>query len=956
MALSFSPDRFTDSAVPVFKGHQEMETPELLDTMAAAFRTHNSVSSAVARGFRGYMDDPDYDPLDPAEIAGYEPFAMGAVSVGSREEMVAWKQGIDAQLRDRETLERSGAIGILSSVFAGALDPIFIASLGITGGAPSFVRTGLAGVAGEALTEIPLQATQEVRTVAESAINISAAGLLSGVAGSAIKGLSKSRYDDVLEAIQKDMTEPLVGDSAGSAKVGDVSFEDSGLADSAGAAKALKQTTPQLRVAQSDIQAAREGMEQLAESALFVKKHGKGIAAPDAVETRIKSWDGPYAVAVEEMDKLFLKYRSRQAKTGAILAVGVKDLFSKSAKMKHGQFRSQIGRAMRRNDEHEIPEVAAAAKVYREKIFEPMKKRAIEEGLLHADVSVATAASYLTRLYKIEKIIQNRGAAGGFDEILENWLRRQTHPDGSQLLDDTQISQAVSEIIDNITSTPVGLMHANVMPKAGPLKDRVLDIDDRLIEKYLEDDIQFIAGHYVRSMAPEIELAAKFGDKEMTSVMQRIDDEADILITKSESKSAKSRINIDRKNAKRDIAAVRDLLLGTYGQPRDPMSPWVRGFKGMRNYSYIRSLGGMTISAFPDIPRLIARQGFSGFSGGLRALGRAADLNKVGREVLKEWGIGLDMVTNSRARAIADIDLYTPMATSLERGLSSAASTFGVVSLMAPWNASMKQFAGLMTSNTLLKWSRQAQVGRLSKKNIRKMAQMGINPDMAGRIADQVGKKSVRDGIWLANVVEWKDKQAADVLRMAILKEVDTIIVTPGVAEKMLINHTEIGKTVLQFKSFAFAANTRIMISGLQQRDAQVLSGALLSIAMGELVYVTKSAYSGYDISDNKFTHLKEAIDRSGLFGIGGDVYNMANMASRGAINVGEPLSRYRSRGQVGNLAGPTFGLIDDGLRMVGAASDLELKGADKRAARRLLPYQSLFYLRALGQAVSDED
>ncbi len=40
---------------------------------------------------------------------------------------------------------------------------------------------------------------------------------------------------------------------------------------------------------------------------------------------------------------------------------------------------------------------------------------------------------------------------------------------------------------------------------------------------------------------------------------------------------------------------------------------------------------------------------------------------------------------------------------------------------------------------------------------------------------------------------------------------------------------------------------------------------------------------------------------------------------------------------------------------MDGAATNLELRRSDLRAARRLLPYQNLFYMRTLLNAAQDE-
>ena len=68
----------------------------------------------------------------------------------------------------------------------------------------------------------------------------------------------------------------------------------------------------------------------------------------------------------------------------------------------------EVGRALRRGDDHEIPEVAAAAREMRARILDPLKDRAEALGLLPEDVEVETAQSYFTRVWEVEQI-QARG-------------------------------------------------------------------------------------------------------------------------------------------------------------------------------------------------------------------------------------------------------------------------------------------------------------------------------------------------------------------------------------------------------------------------------------------------------------------------------------------------------------------------------------------------------------------
>ena len=61
---------------------------------------------------------------------------------------------------------------------------------------------------------------------------------------------------------------------------------------------------------------------------------------------------------------------------------------------------------------------------------------------------------------------------------------------------------------------------------------------------------------------------------------------------------------------------MRDRLRGTYRTPEDPNTFFIRAGRTLRDVNFLRMLGGMTLSAIPDIARPIAVNG-------LRPLGRA---------------------------------------------------------------------------------------------------------------------------------------------------------------------------------------------------------------------------------------------------------------------------------------------------------------------------------------------
>ena len=78
-------------------------------------------------------------------------------------------------------------------------------------------------------------------------------------------------------------------------------------------------------------------------------------------------------------------------------------------------------------------------------------------------------------------------------------------------------------------------------------------------------------------------------------------------------------------------------------------------------------------------------------------------------------------------------------------------------------------------------------------------------------------------------------RSVVDAFRSAIIRDVDRIIVTPGIGDRPLWMSSETGKLIGQFKSFGFASVQRTLIPALQDRDMGVVNGLALSGAMGML-------------------------------------------------------------------------------------------------------------------------
>jgi hypothetical protein len=404
---------------------------------------------------------------------------------------------------------------------------------------------------------------------------------------------------------------------------------------------------------------------------------------------------------------------------------------------------------------------------------------------------------------------------------------------------------------------------------------------------------------------------------------------------------------------------MRDRIRGQYALPSNPDGIVLRAGRVARNLNYLRLLGGMTLSAFPDMAGIIFKHGLtSTFRDGFAPLVSNMKAVKMAGQEVKAAGTALDMVLDSRAMSMAEIGDDFGRGSKFERAVKSAGTRFGVVSLMAPWNAAMKQFSGMIVMTNMLRSAEAVAKGTATAKEIRKLGAAGINTDLAERIHKQFQKYGeTQDGVFLAKAADWDDRLAREAFRTAVVRDVDRIIVTPG-QDKPLWMSSELGKTIGQFKSFNVSAMQKITLSAIQQRDADALAGVVVALSLGAMTYMAKQLSAGKDLSDNPAVWATNAFDWSGLAGWMMDVNNVAEKASRGRVGLsgvtGEQMSRYQSRNVVGAFLGPTPDAISDIFQVSGSIFAGDTSKSDLHKVRGLMPFQNLFYIRGLLNQVED--
>ncbi|HEO9032544.1 TPA: hypothetical protein QIF53_000823 [Serratia marcescens] len=906
----------------------------------AAFR-QNNVLAGMFQPTKQFEPVEGYNPYaDKTELQGYEQWATAFSDAHSPQETAWIKQQIDDENEDRRVLSEAGGVGTLASIAAGAVDPVTVASMfipGAQGGALARIGSQVAiGAAGTALSEVALNNQQVTRTWGESAAHVAAGALLSGVFASAGAAISPSvrtaatrEVGDALDnlsvtsAVDNAAASLSEGGSVGAARISEATLEDltpvSGGAIGTLARKAGSYLTPVTRLIESPSKTARRTALELAENNFTLEGSLRGIETPIAAETRVRGWRREEAAVVVTNKQAYAKYKADGGDLG------------------FASFREEVGNAMRNGDIHGNSAVQDAARAMRQ-VVDRVKVAQQKLGLLPADEELKAIGqtSYFPRVYKVGKIISERDK---FRNMLVDWWSR-----GEKNMSREEAEITADATINKIVGAKIPQDFANVftVKAAGSTRSRTLSVPDRLMKDYLESDANYVLQRHIREASAEVELTRTFGNKSLDKQLKDIQDEYDALMRSKPAEQAK--LAKARDNDIRDITALRDRLVGTYGMPDDPSSFFVRAGAFLRSANFVTKLGGMTVSAIPDLARGVMVNGFSNSMRGYSALISRSPAFKASRAEMQKMAVGLETILHTRARTMGDLVDSSSRTTAVEAGMERVTDVFGKLTLMGHFDDVNKSVNGMITSDSILSGAAAAK----------KLAKLGINPNMAGRIRSEFQKHGeVIDGWHIGNFEKWDDQHVAGVFQSAVLKDVNNTVITPGIGDTPLWASTPLGKTVFQFKSFATASYNRATLGGLQEGTAQFYYGTAFQIGLGALTYALKQAANGKDIDTSPQKLVLEGLDRSGILGPLMEYNNMAEKASGGMVGLGAIFgtgtqSRYASRGFIGSALGPTFGLLDTLTDVTSGVLNGDAGDRVIHNARTLLPGNNLFWIAPL--------
>ena len=940
-----------------------------------------------------------------------ENFVMSAIYADDESEIEAVRSQMAMEIKNRQTIQQAGALGGVMTMVAGIASPLTFLSVGgvalntyrtgksILSGAA--VTSAVVGV-DTAIEEAALHSQQLTRTFGESSINVGAGVFLGSILGGGAASLSKYGIDQQQIAELEDVlnVEPKIAAGINPA----INAETAPIGESIGAAKTFgdqqvkgkfaKFVTKKLgfdplsRTITSDNPFTRQIAVRLAENP--IEMDGQVL---QAAESLAQLHSGKYATALQENAQFFNAYKKgkgklnkREFNKAVATAIRKGDSDIPEIKAASDMWRKELYDPLKDEmvAQKLLPEDVdvATANNYLNRVWDKDKITA------NRPEFVTKVSNWLadkdTKLFDESQSILDDLAGDSVEVKLANLKKQIDKASGKEKIrlkkqqtlinkaefknrldmEDQDYRQIAGEIATRIQGSPDGRLpydwklgdgkKEGINSKGiagtslrGPLRNRVFQIDDELIEEFLENDIEVLGARYVQNIAGDLELMRAFDDVNMDRQIKEIRDWWDKeLDNPNLTLKQRKKMTKQKEQDEIDIAGMRDRIRGVYGFQADNI--WSRMGRSARDLNYLRLLGGVTISSLPDVARVVMAEGFvNTFSKGLIPLISNSKTTKLAQEELRRYDVGTDVLKSGKSEIIADVADYAQGGTIVERGLRAGVNQFGKFNLLDYWTAGMKQLHAVTMQTSIF--------DSLSKgKYDKRLARLGIDEETSKRMWQQVKKHgSKTDGIWLTNAKNWDEPNLEVIWGAAVRKESDRVIIIPG-QEKPLFMSSEMGKTIGQFRSFIFSATQRIVIPAIQRQDQNTLGGVVSLIGMGTFSYYLKQKIAGRPISEDPRVWAMEGIERSGIAGILGEINTTIEKISgnsvglRSLLGVNEFASKQVSRTVSESLLGPTLGsLLSTTVAATNAiTSSGEMTESDIRTLRRLIPLQNLFYLR----------
>lgn len=482
---------------------------------------------------------------------------------------------------------------------------------------------------------------------------------------------------------------------------------------------------------------------------------------------------------------------------------------------------------------------------------------------------------------------------------------------------------------------------------------------------------------YARNMSGNVAMAGiKISDpKTGEMLVDGIKNSADWTRLKDQMKGVGQKNGADWKADEKNLDFIYAAITGTPYRGMDEASDGATALRMLRDFNFTRLMGQVGLAQLPEIGRTTAQVGIKTMYAAMpsfRQIIKSAREGRMGDEMGDELAaLGAFGADWSRTRFHIDADEFgTPvtmggtsrvqrMNNAVAPKLHAANRFVNLYSGMAPINSLFQQWSARAT---FVKFARMAIDGE--KPNVQRMKALGLSDADFDDIIKSINanakfKGGVRKGTKLEamGMDKWDGNTRAK-FEMAVYRTTRSMILEndPGQFHRWLQH--PLGKTIIQFRTFAVGSWTKATLQGLNMRDTEAALGFMASAFIGSAVYAGQTHLNligdprAAEKAEERLTWLKLAgaafqrTSESSLMPMGID------MASE--MITGEPIFDFRSTGLASDaiFGNPTVDLINSAREAsAGAASALmgdDYSAPDFKNLTRTLPFQRMMGITQL--------
>lgn len=963
----------------------EPEAPGFTDVFKASVAENNTAVNAIRLADEALIDDTNDETfslgkeLDLEDNLDLRPYAEAFVKANNKGQFDYIANNIRQRNERIKTFEESSGVDYIAGMLAAELvDPVNWPSFGIGSMAKvgkrlhvakkAAIGAGAFGAAGTVQEGLSVAALPS-KPVSEGVINVLAQTAVGGLLGAgigivtrpgrklaqeevkaAMTGSAKPRYRVKQDAEGNVEVTPLEARSAGAAEV-----EATDLSGEALSGRVAEQVlrfgslgtnalrTLPMRGLLSVSDKMHELTNKLMEHNLFINKELEGISRGNVTQKLMLQDEFVNSSITSQYNKLYLDY------TGVGRFRSSIESLRPEGKITEREFSARVHRALSEDGYvDKIDQVNKAANILKKRLDE-VTEQLQSVGKLAEDVDKVALRKALTRSFNKSALLDPALKAKVRGKMVRHFQKFDTlgNKRAADLAEDDALKIA-DDALDNIErngSNLVKIADEMVRNRRVFNQSDLLFVPDEVVDDIVDKDaikvfngIADRASRIVRTNQGLNEL----GYSSLKDIHEALNKEAADKL-KLLDPNSKEAIKI-KENLAEDLELADGMYKALMGQIRKPskIDPYINTLK---NYQYVRLLGGVTLTSLGEPFMAVFRAGFvDTFKHAWLPYFKNIKTATLARDQLNDLTGAMEFESNAILKHMGE-DLPYDQARphtwweSLSANMSTAHSSLSGINW---FTGSGRRIAGQVGTANIIRMLRKVEKTDLE---VAKLANLGIGKADYEKVLKEINSKVEEyDGSFILNPGKWEDTDALNIMKQAIQSHIESMVLRPNISSKPLwTQETAVGSLLWQFKSFMTKVTGSLTANAAQRMsmgDLTAYTGLMTLLAAGTAIYALKEKIKGREVEDINDLILGGLI-HSGVLGL----------AATSVLELHRGLNSYGGRfadDQIrGLLLGPAVGTIKDVTKFAtGLGDGVDEKDADNFI--KLLPFQNLWYIQDL--------